>query len=170
MWSPEAPDPFEMDQEFSDIDGLELDTVGTCLIGECFKAEAAASTAGTVQDKTKEQRKKEKARKQNIRDMELTRLYCADFDDEKSLQSRTWALLTMFYQKTSIPMSEIRPLADVMSRCLGIFFPREVQRRRLPLLKWCEEHIEPFEDFLCNHVQVCYENGEVIDGRQIKKM
>ena len=170
MWT-EAYDPLEMDPEFSDMDSLDWDTVGACVIGEgSQEEEVPAGTDEPAQDMSKEQRKKEKARKQNIRDAELTRLYCADFDTQKSLQSRAWALLTTFYGKTRIPMAEIRPLADVMSRCLGIFFPREVQRRRLPLLKWCEEHIEPFEDFLLNHVQVCYENGDVIDGSQMKQM
>ena len=100
----------------------------------------------------------EKQRNQNRKDIELSRLEVAGFDWRTC---EAFRLLCEFFGNNKIRTEEIRPVAQVCADQYDIPFPREPQRRKPNLLKWCNDNIVVLEQLL-GRIRIEYNTGDVI--------
>ena len=103
-----------------------------------------------------------KSAKQNEKDKKLTKIMTAGFGPKEAKNSRAWKVFSHLFRDPCPTIQQIRPIADLFSRQTNAFFPREAQRRKLPLLWWCEQHIMDIEEFLPS-LQIVLVTGEVLE-------
>ena len=108
-----------------------------------------------------EPKKKNKWELQNEKDKILSQKMVEQFSADVAKQSKAWKLFSDLFRCPSPAIHQVRPIADVFSRITGEYFPREAQRRKLPLMRWCEEHITDLETFLQN-VEIVLETGDIL--------
>ena len=102
-----------------------------------------------------------KSAKQSQKDKILTKMMTEGFTHDDAKKTRCWKVFADFFNWQSPTLHQIRPIADAFSRLHAKPFPREVQRRKLPLLLWCEKHIAELEEFLLD-VYVVLDTGEIL--------
>ena len=93
----------------------------------------------------KRQKSLEKQRRQNHKDIVLSKQGVAGFDWQNC---EAFHLFCQFFGKDKITTNEMRPIAQVCGYEYEIPFPREAQRRKPNLLKWCNDHIDRLRQML----------------------
>lgn len=112
----------------------------------------------TQKESLKKLKAQEKQRNQNRKDIELSQLEVAGFDWRTC---QAFRLLCEFFGNSKVKAEEIRPVAQVCADQYGIPFPREPQRRKPNLLKWCNDNIVVLKDLL-GRIKIEYNTGDVI--------
>lgn len=100
----------------------------------------------------KRQKSLEKQRRQNRKDLLISKQAVEGFDWHNC---EALHLFSKFFGREKVTTDDMRPIAQVCGHEYGILFPREAQRRKPNLLKWCNDHIDRLRE-LMNIIDVEY--------------